>query len=318
MPEFDKIAIIKTAWCDEFQGELAQGAHAQIDEDEESHESYNFKPGPDGNFYAYTPPIGEHSAAPSPKDRKNWLVFAVAKQPGKNGVYLVGWYENAEFTGNYTPRPEYDQSPHGLELDVHGERYTYTLSAPEGFMIPASRRSFSFKGTHTKRAPVYYLRGNGESDAWRDELAAELLAQRTTWINQGPLETAARRNPGGICGDAEKRSEVEKASVAAVIKQMGNHYDCVDRQKDNCGFDLLFVEKRTNRERHIEVKGTQNSVGHFFLSRNEDNRGSSDPAWELALVTDALDDPKVELMTYAEAQKAFEWEVICWHAKRKN
>jgi hypothetical protein len=34
---FEKIAIIKTAWCEEFQGELAQGAHAGIADGEESH-----------------------------------------------------------------------------------------------------------------------------------------------------------------------------------------------------------------------------------------------------------------------------------------
>jgi hypothetical protein len=59
-------------------------------------------------------------------------------------------------------------------------------------------------------------------------------------------------------------------------------------------------------------------LGTFSLSSNEGNRGNSDPLWKLALVTDALQKPNIEIMTYAEAEEAFDWEVICWHAKRKK
>lgn len=318
MATFNKIAVIKTAWCDEYQGELAQGDHANIEENEESHESYNFKPGPDGYFYGYTPPIGEHWAAPSPKDRDGWLVFAVAKKPKASGIYLVGWYENAEFMGEYIPRPEYEETPPTLELDVQGGQYSYTLRAPQAQMIPASQRTFSFKGVRTKRAPVFYLRGNGEEGEWREELAKDLLQVRDSWIKEGALRNASKEGKGGICADSERRKEVEDAAVEAVINHLGDKYECVDRQKDNCGFDLLFVHKKSRKERHVEVKGTQNLVGHFFLSRNEDDHGRADDVWELALVTDALDKPKVEMMSYSEAREQFERQVVCWHFQRKK
>lgn len=318
MAKFDKVAVIKTAWCDEYQGELAQGAHANIEENEESHESYNFKPGPDGFFYGYTPPIGEHWAAPAPKDDKGWLVFAVAKKPKSSGIYVVGWYEDAEFMGEYIPRPEYDENPPTLELDVQGGQYSYTLRAPTAQLIPASQRTYSFKGVRTKRAPVFYLRGNGEGADWREELATELLEVRERWIEEGALRNAAQEEKGGICADSERRKEVEEAAVQAVIQHLGNGYECVDRQKDNCGFDLLFVDKESREERHVEVKGTQNLIGHFFLSRNEDDHGRADEAWELALVTDALGNPKVEIMSYSEAREQFERQVVCWHFQRKK
>lgn len=318
MPEFDRIAIIKTAWCDEYLGELAQGDHANIEEFEESHERYNFKTGPDGRFYAYTPPIGEHESAPSPKDLNNWLVFAVAKRPGKNGIYLVGWYERASFLGKYVPRPEYAESPPTLEKDALGGEFSYTLVSPDAFIIPASQRQFSFPGTHTKRSPVYYLAGNGEEGKWRDDLARNLLAERERVLAGKLVEADSNKLAGGICGDSRRRKEVEEAAVAEVIAELGDAYTHVDRQKDNCGFDILFIEKATGTERHIEIKGTQNPVAHFFLSRNEDATGQVDPAWELALVTDALRDPKIEFMSYKEAERAFDWEVVCWHATRKK
>lgn len=318
MPKFERIAIIKTAWCDDYLGELAQGDHANIEEFKESHESYNFKPGPDGKFYAYTPPIGEFEAAPSPKSEHDWIVFAVAKRPGRSGIFLVGWYENARFMGKYVSRPEYDQSPPGLEKDALGGDYSYTLTAPQATIIPANQRHFSFPGTHTKRAPIYYLAGNGDDDKWRDDLASDLLAERERFLNNKPVSADSSKRTGGICGDATKRKEVEDAAVAAVIAEMGNAYTHVDRQNDKCGFDILFIEKATGTERHIEIKGTQNPTAHFFLSRNEDAKGQVDPLWELAMVTDALSDPKVELMSYAEAEKAFDWQVVCWHATRKK
>jgi hypothetical protein len=249
---------------EEFQGELAQGAHAGIADGEESHESYNFKPGPDGAFYAYTPPIGEHGAAPSPKDLSDWLVFAVAKKPKSPGVYLVGWYENARFTGNYAPRPEYNEDIPTLEMDRFDQPYSYTLTAPKAVMIPSNQRDFKFKGTRTKRAPVYYLRGGDETDAWREDLATALLAQRDSWLKRTNAGASATRKVGGICADAEKRAEVEKKAVDAVIAHFGADYECVDKQKDNCGFDLLFRHKQTRNEHHVEVKGTQNEIGHFF------------------------------------------------------
>lgn len=318
MPEFEKIAIIKTGWCDEYQGELAQGAHANIEENEESHESYNFKPGPNGTFYGYTPPIGKTLAAPSPSELAGWLVFAVAVKPKSSGVYLVGWYENATFTGDYLPRPEYSQKPPGLERDIRGNKYSYTLSAPTGELIPASQRTFSFKGDRTKRSPVFYLRGNGGSEPWREDLASALLAERETWLRERALRTAATKSSGGISADESRRKEVEEAAVAAVIRTLGDQYDCIDRQKDNCGFDLLFINKRTMIERHVEVKGTQNMVGHFFISRNEDDHGKTDDLWELAMVSDALREPKVEMMSYDEAKRNFDFQVVCWHAQKKK
>jgi len=93
-----KIAIIKTRWSDDFMGSPVVANHKHAKEAKDGHEKYNFLPGPDGRYYAYTPPIGESWAIPNPKEPEGWLIFSVAKRPGQKGLYLTGWYEDASFS----------------------------------------------------------------------------------------------------------------------------------------------------------------------------------------------------------------------------
>lgn len=312
----EKIAVIKTGWCETYDGDLVGGAHANIVNSKEGHERYNFRPGPDGRFYAYTPPIGETEAPPSPRELNDWLVFVVAKRPKRPGIVLVGWYENANFEGDYLPRPEYEQSPPGLERDIFGGEFSYTLSAPTGAMIPAPARTFSFRGDRMKRAPVYYLRGNGETGRWRETLANQLLAEKRRYeATADAIRAATPFEAGkGICGDQERRKQVEDAAVKFVRAHFGDSYHFKDRQKDNCGFDLLFTHKKTGREHHVEVKGTALLEPHFFISRNELAYARQSSQWELAMVTDALGEPQLSLMDYDKASATFEWQPVAWHA----
>ncbi len=56
------------------------------------------------------------------------------------------------------------------------------------------------------------------------------------------------------------------------------------------------------------MKGTAASVPQFFLTRNEHGNGMMvNPAWRLAIVTDALsDDPKVRIYLADQVQKMFD------------
>jgi hypothetical protein len=65
-------------------------------------------------------------------------------------------------------------------------------------MIPSNQRDFKFKGTRTKRAPVYYLRGGDETDAWREDLATALLAQRDSWLKRTNAGASATRKVGAF------------------------------------------------------------------------------------------------------------------------
>lgn len=316
----ERIAVIKTGWCETYDGDLVGGSHANIAQFAEGHERYNFRRGPDGTYYGYTPPIGESEAPPAPKQMDDWLVFIVAKRPKKSGIVLVGWYNSATFAGDYIARPEYATNPAGLEKDVHGGQFSYTLTSPSATLIPSLARNFSFRGDHTKRSPVYYLRGNGEKGAWREKLARSLLEAKVGFEAMADsARTAAPAEPrGGICGDQERRAEVEKAAIAKVKDHFGADFHFRDRQKDNCGFDLLFTHKESGKEHHVEVKGTAMLVPHFFMSTNEFGYAVKSPDWQLAMVTDALGEPQLELMDYCKAKKVFDWKTVTWHATARK
>lgn len=169
-----RIAVFKTGWCDFYNGDVVKGDHKYIRSHREGHERYNFKPAPDGSYYGYTPPISD-KYPPSPKDKDGWLIFVLAKKPRESGLYLVGWYENASFSSSYTPRPEYCEKPPALERDADGNEFLYIVSAPTATLICPGARRLCFDGSRMRRSPVYYLRGNGAKNSWRETLARSLL-----------------------------------------------------------------------------------------------------------------------------------------------
>jgi hypothetical protein len=171
----DKIAAIKVGWSEDYSGGSVRAAHAYVVENAEGHEKFNFLRAPDGRYYGYTPPIGAAWSAPKPRDRKGWTVFALSKKPFETGLFLIGWYEDAEFIGRYKPRPEYDDLKLKFRLDNKGEKYLYTFFSEKATLIPAQRRKCRLSGANMKRAPIYYLRGNGRNDAWREQVIADLL-----------------------------------------------------------------------------------------------------------------------------------------------
>jgi hypothetical protein len=304
-------------------GSPVEAAHKHVRTFKDGHEKYNFLPGPDQRFYAYTPPVGAFEAAPKPKELEGWLVFSVAKAPGRPGLYLTGWYEDAIFEGAYTSRPEYLSNKSALPLDDHDAEFTYTLSADNSVQIDPTTQTFVFPGDHMKRSPVYYLRGNGAKAEWCEELAEKLLAIRRDHTKgrntvRGGVAGSGR---GGICADPEKRKEVEEAAIATVKARFPeDKFDIDDRQMAKCGFDLLVRAKtEARKELHIEVKGTQNNSPHFLMSHREYAYMLANPRhWRLAMVTNALTKtPKLEIMEAREAQERFFWKEFTWHATAK-
>lgn len=312
-----KIAVLKTGWCDFYNGDVVKGAHDYIKSHKDGHERYNFKPGPDGIYYGYTPPISD-KYAPAPTDKNDWLVFVLAKKPKEAGLYLVGWYENAVFADDYTPRPEYQTKPATLERDAGGGQFSYILSATTATLIAGPDRIYRFVGSHMKRAPIYYLRGTDAKDPWRQKLAQELLKAKATHLKSTQHKAIPRAPQGGICADAERRKETENAAVALVQSYYAKRYTCIDRQHDNCGYDLHFVHRKTGEELHVEVKGTAGTRPHFFISSNEHNHAKMHPFWRLAMVTEALGEGKLEVMDYKAASKRFRWDPFVWHATERS
>lgn len=315
----EKIAIIKTGWSDDFTGSPVEASHAHVREYADGSERFNFLPGPDGRWYAYTPPIGKKMVPPKPKQLGGWLVFSVAKKPGEKGLYLTGWYEDAAFTGEFLDRPEYKLSPPGLPRDEEGNPYHYVLSAPRAVRVDPRAHAHVFPGDNMKRASVFYLRGNGAKERWREELAQRLLQIREQWDANAESDQVSVLSDGmsGICGDATRRKEVEAAAVACVLAHFPiSKYEIEDCQKRNLGYDFVVRSKKSGEELHVEVKGTQNASAHFLMSRKEYKYMQAFPErWRLAMVTQALSaTPHLKVMDAAEAARMFRWEEFTWHA----
>lgn len=306
---FDRIAFVKTGWSEEYRGGPVVGRHAHISEYEEAHEKFNFQAGPDHRYYAYIPPIGRNFRPPQPKHPDGWLVIFVSARNGNGPLTVVGWYEHAVFEREYQERPEYSAGQ-DFETDVDGNNYVYCVSADSAQLISVDNRNIAISGEHFKRAPIIYARGNGKNDRWRRKLAR--LADEVYGDRQFKRDGGSR--PTLSFPDQKHRNAVEKAAIEEAIKYLEkNKYRITDRQKDNCGYDLLAKRRKNPCELHVEVKGTSASERRFFMSRNE-KQHMSNPKWRLIIVTNALDKPKAVMLSRSKVEKQFEFNALSWEA----
>jgi hypothetical protein len=306
-----RIALVKTGWSDEYRGGLVVGRYAHIEKYDEAHERFNFQPTSGGRYYGYLPPIGTGKRPPQPKVADGWLLIFVSARKGNGPLTVVGWYEDATLHPEYEDRPEYKTEP-DFERDVDGKKYTYCMSTASAHLIPVGSRSQVVSGEHFKRSPVLYVRGNGKDEAWRRELAQlaeELVGSPPADIDVPP--------PTIAFPDPERRSLVEHAAIETAKAYLSEENMVTDRQRDNCGYDLLARNRATGEEMHVEVKGTSSQTMHFYLTRNE-YRYMLAPQWRLLIVTDALANAQVALFTHKEVKKLFDLEAFAWEATARE
>lgn len=108
--------------------------------------------------------------------------------------------------------------------------------------------------------------------------------------------------------DTETKKKIELSAIKVVCNYY-SEYNITDRQKDNCGYDL-YIEKN-GQVLKVEVKGTSSVQQRFFLSRNESAK-SADPLWRLAIVTESLSTPSLEIFTEKEMREKFNFDALCW------
>ncbi|MBA3011052.1 MAG: DUF3883 domain-containing protein [Proteobacteria bacterium] len=301
----NRIAFVKTGWSDEYSGGPVVGRHTHISEYEEAHEKYNFLKAPNKRYYAYIPPIGSKYRPPQPKNNKNWLIVFVSARDGNGPLTVVGWYENATFEREYQSRPEY-KSGIDFETDVDGNYYSYCISTNSANLIPNNKRDIVIPGNHFKRTPIVYAKGHGKKDEWRDEF---------TKIAEDIVKNGVRQSS---FPEKELRQAVEEASIKEAFEYLKKkNYKVTDRQKDNCGYDLLAKREKSPQELHVEVKGTSLETKRFFMSRNE-RQYMPNPKWRLLIVTNALVYPEVTLLTEKQVETMFKFNVMSWEAVLKR
>jgi Domain of unknown function (DUF3883) len=328
MADFPRIAVLNTGWSVDYRGGQVVGDFGYLEKGV-GHERYNFRPDSAGRYFGYAPPLGESQSPPKPAHAEDWLVFFVSKRPGRSGLYLVGWYENATFAGSYKARPDADD----LGIDSDGGKFSYTVSSSQAYPVPLPLRTKKIKGDHLKRSYAY-LRGNGDGGRWREELATELLLFRKSLMTTVNIKDSDDEAAEVVySGDPERRKLIEREAVDAVTKYY-SEYHCESKEKQNLGYDLLFRNKESGEELHVEVKGTALGEKSFFISRNEyeyatklsanDRRarrgqdGRWRPLWRLAIVHDALAKAVVSIHTFSEMEKRFEILPIAWRGVLKS
>ncbi|WP_343742745.1 DUF3883 domain-containing protein [Herbaspirillum huttiense] len=116
---------------------------------------------------------------------------------------------------------------------------------------------------------------------------------------------------GGGFADPQTRKEIEQAAIQFVTHELEKqNYEVEDRQRENCGYDLLA--RRGNQVLLCEVKGTDSAESRFFISRNERRCSETHENWRLAIVTQARTSPSLELLTPSEMEQRFKFDSLAW------
>ncbi|RON55950.1 DUF3883 domain-containing protein [Pseudomonas frederiksbergensis] len=310
----DRIAFLKTGWAVDYQGEEVVGRHRHINDYAEAHERFNFRKAPDGRYYGYIPPMGEHEATPKPLRLNGWTIILVAARDGDGPLTVVGHYENATFETGYRDRPEYRYG--SFPKDADGQNFSYIVSADKANIIPLPLRQTEISGAHFKRSPIVYVRGNrpGQDQEWRQHFAE--IAQEIVSVSS-QVDVVDVQIPTFSFPDAEHRKAVEMAAVDYASAAYGKRYEIQDVQLLNLGYDLIFRDRKTGEELHVEVKGTSNAIPHFFMTRNE-YRYLENPRWRMLMVTQALDKPKGRVLTLDELEDAFDVKPFAFEGVAKR
>lgn len=126
-----------------------------------------------------------------------------------------------------------------------------------------------------------------------------------------PVEALSVEISGGGFADSKTRKEVEDAAVAYVTDQMTKEgFGVENHSKRNLGYDLLAISSAECLQ--IEVKGTNCSEPHFFLTRRELRCAKREIGWRLFVVCNARTTPTLTRYTAAEMEAQFDFDALAW------
>lgn len=131
--------------------------------------------------------------------------------------------------------------------------------------------------------------------------------------NEGELGGGA-----GFGADPIQNKAVEQAAVNAVWDWfLEEGWSVTDRQRDNCGYDLLC--RNGSKEQHVEIKGISGNDLCFIITQNELSTAKRDPHFLLTVVTNALVASRLEMYDFngRELLTKFAFEPLAFKARRR-
>lgn len=120
--------------------------------------------------------------------------------------------------------------------------------------------------------------------------------------------------------DAEARKKIETAAIDFVtLHYESKDYRVESREDSNVGYDLDVFDPITGKlVAAIEVKGTSGGAPNFYITRNERACAAKLEAWQIAIVTNALDEPKLTILSAEEMEELFDFTVVAWRGTQRQ
>ena len=304
-----RILFCNIGWMEKYQGLTANdsisGGGAFVKKEGTGHEVCNFH-SVNERVYGYVQPIkdriklGRIDENNQNKFLDNVLVIWLATRPEELGgnTVIVGWYKNATVFEEF----QYFKKIPNLQKENGISCYLIEAAAKDAVLLPVDARTFIIPRANTNPDQG----GIGQSNIWYadQEKNLPIIHNVIEFIKQKESSnhiTTKRTNKV----NQERKVEVEKTAIQVCCAHFENlGYEIESVEKDNLGWDL--VAKSSKRELRIEVKGLSGSVFFVELTPNEYKAFSEKKEdYRLAVVVNALKQPKLSVCRYSSERKAW-------------
>lgn len=296
------ILFCNIGWMERYQGlrhgDQIRGGGAFVEKEGRGHEVCNFSPYND-TLYGYVQTPGDQidldrlGASDEDDSVAGTTVIWTATRPG-GGTTIVGWYKNAIVFRNYQ---RFEKTP-GTQLRNGVDGYRIEAPFGQATLLPVDARVFEI--------PRRVKGGMGQSNIWyADSPESAALVNKVRALIDGAKSRLAAKPKRAKAQDQERKVKVEKAAIRTCCDHFESlGYDVESVEKDNLGWDL--VAKAGRLSLRIEVKGLSGATFSIELTPNEYiafSQQSND--YRLAVVVDALEDPRLSICRYSEEQLAW-------------
>ena len=294
-----KYLFCNVGWMEKYQGNSVRDqiiGGGSYNKEDIGHEVCNFLP-VENWVYGYVQPVNQKSIDLNKIDKNvdgdelnNVLVIWTATRPKKmgGGTVVVGWYKNATVFRtfqDFNPIPKTQKNN-----DISS--YLIKVAKNNATLLPVDARTVDI--------PRGVPGGIGQSNIWyADKEESQLIVNEVLkfieqYDNASIPSKKLKHKP-----NSERKILVEQAAIQACWTYFENlGYELKSVEKDNVGWDLEATAGKSSLR--IEVKGLSGATFSIGLTPNEYAAFSANKEdYRLAVVTDALNNPKLSICRYS-------------------